>query len=269
MKMLPIREQLLNPILQALVELGGSGGIDEINEKVINFLNLPEELVNKPHIKGKEGGQTELEYQLAWGRTMLKGMGYIYNSKRGIWALLDAEKHLITDLRAGNIQKINEQNIEENEIDWKENLLNILIEKLSPAAFERLVQRLLREAGFSHVEVTGRPGDGGIDGKGIAKINGILSFHIVFQCKRYSGAVSAPDIRNFRGSMAGRTDKGLFITTGYFTREAIKEANREGAPAIDLIDGEKLAEKLKELGLGVEVKMVESVQIDEKWFNTI
>ncbi|MDA3817326.1 MAG: restriction endonuclease [Prolixibacteraceae bacterium] len=119
------------------------------------------------------------------------------------------------------------------------------------------------------VEVTGKSGDGGIDGRGIAKINGILSFHIVFQCKRYKGKVSSKEIRDFRGAMVGRTDKGLFITTGSFTRNAIDEATRDGAPTIDLIDGDKLAETLKELGLGVKVKIKEEISIDEEWFKNI
>jgi restriction system protein len=145
-------------------------------------------------------------------------------------------------------------------------LIKILIDKLSPEAFERLIQRVLREKGFSQVEITGKSGDGGIDGKGIAKINGILSFHIIFQCKRYKDKVSAGAIRDFRGAMVGRTDKGLFITTGTFTRDAVREATRDGAPTIDLMDGEKLAEKLKELKLGVDIELREHVVINEKWF---
>ena len=139
---------------------------------------------------------------------------------------------------------------------------------MSPSAFERLIQRILREKGFSQVEVTGKTGDGGIDGKGIARINGILSFHIIFQCKRYKGKVSAGAIRDFRGAMVGRTDKGLFITTGTFTRDAIREANRDGAPTIDLMDGEKIAEKLKELNLGIDVELREHITINKKWFES-
>ena len=150
-----------------------------------------------------------------------------------------------------------------------EQLNSYLTTKLSPAAFERLIQRMLREAGFVQVEVTGKSGDGGIDGRGIAKINGILSFRIVFQCKRYKGAVGAPEIRDFRGAMQGRADKGLFLTTGYFTRDAVREATRDGAIAIDLVDGEKLAEKLKELGLGVSIQWTESVTVDEGWFEKL
>lgn len=145
----------------------------------------------------------------------------------------------------------------------------MLTQKVDPAAFERLVKRLLRESGFVHVEVTGRSGDGGIDGKGIARLSGLLSFHVNFQCKRYQGTVSASHIRDFRGAMVGRADKGLFITTGTFTRDAIREATRDGAPPIDLIDGDQLADKLKELKLGIKTEVVEKVAIDESWFLTL
>lgn len=143
----------------------------------------------------------------------------------------------------------------------------LLTQKLSPAGFEKLVQRVLRESGFTQVEVTGRTGDGGIDGRGIARIHGLMSFHVLFQCKRYKGSVSAGEIRDFRGAMVGRADKGLFISTGTFSPAAIKEATRDGAPPIDLIDGTEFAEKLKELGLGVRKEIVEVPKVDEKWFD--
>ncbi|MEO6232980.1 MAG: Mrr restriction system protein [Ferruginibacter sp.] len=265
MKKLPTREQLLNPVMAALNQLGGSGSVDEINEKVISSLNIPENLATIPHSKNEKDGRTELEYELAWARTMLKANGYIINSRRGVWAIVDIGNIKVkeVDIYSNDLETEEKLEMEEN---WKLKLLRIIIEKVTPEAFERLIQRFLREKGFSHVEVTGRTGDGGIDGKGIAKINGILSFHVVFQCKKYQGSVSASQIRDFRGAMSGRTDKGLFITTGYFTRDALKEASREGAPTIDLIDGEKLVEKLKELNLGVSIELIEKVNIDEKWF---
>ena len=138
-----------------------------------------------------------------------------------------------------------------------------------PDAFERLAKRILRESGFVQVEVTGRTGDGGIDGKGIMRLSGLLSFHVIFQCKKYQGSVSASDIRDFRGAMIGRADKGLFITTGTFTSSAVKEATRDGAPPINLIDGDQLADKLKELGLGIKREMVEKVTVDSDWFISI
>lgn len=154
-------------------------------------------------------------------------------------------------------------------LPWRAELHILLTQELTPDAFERLIQRLLRESGFIQVEVTGRAGDGGIDGKGIARIHGIMSFHVVFQCKRYQGVVGAPHVRDFRGATVGRADKGLFITTGTFSRDAIKEATRDGATPIDLIDGDQLVEKLRELRLGVKVEMVEQVTIEAEWFKSI
>jgi restriction system protein len=119
------------------------------------------------------------------------------------------------------------------------------------------------------VEVTGRTGDGGIDGKGLAKIHGFMSFHVIFQCKKYQGTVSAGEIRDFRDAMVGRADKGLFITTGTFTSAAIREATRDGAPPIDLVDGDHLAEKLKEFRLGVKTEMIEKITVDKGWLMNI
>lgn len=127
--------------------------------------------------------------------------------------------------------------------------------------------RLLRESGFTQVEVTGRTGDGGIDGTGIIKLNGIVSFHMIFQCKRYRGVVSVGEMRDFRGAMQGRADKGLFITTGRFTAAAVNEANRVGTAAIDLIDGDELIELLRDLKLGVQPVL--DYQIDEGWFAAV
>ncbi|WP_243409403.1 restriction endonuclease [Pontibacter virosus] len=137
---------------------------------------------------------------------------------------------------------------------------------MSPENFERLCQRVLRELGFLNVEVTQRSNDGGIDGQGLIRLGGVLSFHVVFQAKRYQGSVGSSIVRDFRGAMIGRADKGLILTTGSFTREARREANRDGAPPIDLIDGNEFAEKLKELKLGVEIELIEKVKVKKEWF---
>lgn len=242
-----------------------------------------------PH--GDEGTTIEVDYRLAWSRTYLKKFGLLENSSRGIWALSKADIDVtkldhIEIVRAVREQdkptqpktkttKTTEEEIQQevtNEVDnteeWKEKLLNVLY-NITPAAFERLAQRLLRESGFFQVEVTGKSGDGGIDGKGIVRVSGLLSFHVIFQCKRYKGSVTPSQIRDFRGAMQGRADKGLVITTGTFTREALKEATRDGAPPIDLIDGELLCDKLKELKLGVDTKLTETVDIKNEWFNNL
>ena len=262
----PKREFFFTSVLKAIQELGGSGSIEEINDKVVEMLNISDELLSVMH---KNTSQTEFEYQLAWVRTMLKNQGLLENSKRGVWAI-SSNSNDFAELKFKwnrSLENAVNDEVEEDE-DWKEKVIKVITEELSPAAFERLIQRLLREKGFTQVEVTGRSGDGGIDGRGIAKINGILSFHIVFQCKKYqiSSKVTSKEIRDFRGAMVGRTDKGLFITTSSFTRDALTESTRDGAPAIDLIDGEKLAEKLKELGLGLKVELKEIIKVDQDWF---
>lgn len=271
------------PTIQALEALGGSGTTDEIYDKVVEIMNLPDEILEVPH---GDTSQNEVEYRLAWARTYLKKYGILENSARGVWSIaatatnlhkLDP-KEIVRSVREMDRSKQSKQasqttdaveNIEPEETaPWHVQLHKVLL-SLQPVAFERLAQRLLRESGFIQVEVTGRSGDGGIDGIGIARINGFLSFHVLFQCKRYQGAITPSQIRDFRGAMQGRTDKGLFITTGTFTREAVKEATRDGAPPIDLIDGEQLVQRLKELGLGVKIQMVESVDIDSDWFAKI
>ena len=157
--------------------------------------------------------------------------------------------------------------IEEQEFDWKEQLLSVLT-KIDPSAFERLCQRILRESGFTKVEVTGKSSDGGIDGIGILRMN-LVSFTVLFQCKRYKDSVGSAVVRDFRGAMQGRCDKGLIMTTGNFTSEAKKEATRDGAPTIDLIDGESICDLLKSLRLGVKVQQIEEVTIDGSWFSSI
>ena len=282
---MPTFDGLMNPLLNALFALGDSGSIDEIYDKVIEIEQISEEISSVLHSPDKSN-ITEVAYRLAWARTYLKKYGYLENSSRGVWALtkLAKEKKQVSPqdvvktvreadkLATKPNKKAKNEQIELEDIDapetagWREELYRVLTKEVSADAFERLTQRLLRESGFVQVEVTGRTGDGGIDGKGIAKIHGFMSFHVIFQCKKYQGSVSSGDIRDFRGAMVGRADKGLFITTGTFTPAAVKEATRDGAPPIDLVDGEQLAEKLKEFQLGIKTEMIEKVTLDKDWF---
>lgn len=283
----PQYRDLFNNVINALRDLGGSGTLDEINQRVIDQLGLPNDVVEQMH-DPETSNQTELEYRLAWARTYLKKYGVIDNSTRGVWALTNKAEGIsqvdprevvraVQAMSAGRRERKKITAVEdapdaiedESENDWRKKLFVLLTQNLTADAFERLVQRLLRESGFMQVEVTGRTGDGGIDGKGIARIHGLMSFHVVFQAKKYQGVVTAAQVRDFRGAMVGRADKGLFITTGSFTKDAIREATRDGAPPIDLVDGDALADKLKEFGLGVGVQMVEEVNVDETWFAQI
>jgi len=292
------RLDLSSAILEALRRRGGSGTNREIHDEVVKLLDLDDKIVE---LLLKEGSsKTELEFRLGFERTGLKKFGLLENSGRGIWSLT-AEGRQTKELDHAELWKVWEKPKsvkEEREpkeevqhsssqpeavddslpdaedvddgLEWQEELY-ALLHQMDPAAFERLFQRILREDGFYQVDVTGRSGDGGIDGIGVIRVGGFLSFRVLFQCKRYKGSIGAGVVRDFRGAMVGRTDKGLIVTTGHFTQAAKREATRDGAPEIDLIDGEQLMDKLKELSLGVKTKkvVVERVMIDADWFQNI
>ena len=271
----PTFENLFSPLFKAIQELGGSASVNEQEEKVAQILNLSESDLGVPH----KANRSKFSYNLAWARTYLKNFGILENSSRGVWALTlqghktkTVNKNEIKRFSQNLRKKPSENNAEtlppeSEELSWEDEVLDIL-KSLKPDSFERLCQRLLRESGFVQVEITGRSGDGGIDGKGIIKLGSILSFHVIFQCKRYKEKVSASVIRDFRGAMMGRADKGLIITTGNFTRDAKNEALRDGAPPLDLIDGDDLVRMLKnyQLGMKVETRVVEEIKVDSSWF---
>jgi restriction system protein len=230
---------------------------------------------------------SEVEYRLHWARTHLKGIGALENSARGVWAVTDLGRSMSEpEMRAANkawrdslrkerrerrrsqvADAEGEEDEGEAEVSWKDQLIARLLE-LPPDGFERLAQRILREAGFVNVAVTGRSGDGGIDGMGTYRLS-LVSFPVYFQCKRYKGTVSSGTVRDFRGAMAGRGEKGLLITTGSFTRDAQAEATRDGAPPVELIDGDKLCDLLKDYRLGIEVRqrVEEDVTVKTAFFD--
>lgn len=271
----PKYDDLFNPLLAALHNLGSSASIAELEQSVAKDLKLTEADLEQPH----DGNRTKFSYNLAWARTYLKRFGLIENSARGVWALTAAGqktssvskqevKKLVQEEDRRNRDKVDSLEVlEPDEIGWEADALSAL-KKMPPDAFERLCQRVLRESGFIQVEVTGKSGDGGIDGRGVVKLGAILSFHVHFQCKRYKDTVSTSVIRDFRGAMVGRADKGIILTTGTFTREAKAEALRDGAPPLDLIDGDEFVQMLKfyQLGIIVKEKVVEEVTVASSWF---
>jgi restriction system protein len=283
----PSYVDLLWPTLRAIRAIGDSGSIEEIVEKVVELEGFTEEQQSVLH---GDGPGSEIQYRLAWSRTYLKGMGLLDNSARGVWALTDKgrdpslDEATVLKLHAEYTAQLRvrqrarrkaerdrepaagDQSGQESGRDWKEELLDALL-AMPPAGFERLAQRLLREAGFISATVMGRSGDGGIDGLGVYRLS-LVSFPVYFQCKRYRGSVGPGVVRDFRGAMAGRGDKGLLITTGSFTGDAKREATRDGAPPIDLIDGDGLCELLKKYELGVEttVRQVEEITVRSGFF---
>ena len=270
----PTYTELIVPTYDALKQLGGSGTNNEIYERVSVDLNLSDEVLDEPHLGSLN--QSEVEYQLAWARTYLKNYGIIVNSARSVWSITSeyaseltvSAKEIVAftvqknakkremaksnDKSDGKTDKPEDDSDSNDDVEfpdevkpWRQQLANVL-QNMDPYGFERLSQRLLRECGFTQVSVTKKSGDGGIDGTGKLKINGIVSFNVAFQCKRYKGLVSSGDIRDFRGSLTTDIEKGIFITTGSFSKAAKDEATTPGKKQIDLIDGEEFISKLAE-----------------------
>lgn len=293
-KRIPRYSKLIVPTFQALKKLGGSGKNDEILNQIITDLKIPDEIADIPH-KGNPN-KTEISYQADWARTYLNKYGVIENSARGVWSIkpdyvavesLD-EKEIVKTVTAENASKRAKKDgsetdkikdVPENDDPsddalefpeelkpWRERLADVL-QNMDPYGFERLSQRVLRECGFTQVEVTKKSGDGGIDGTGKLRINGIFSFNVAFQCKRYRGLVGAGEIRDFRGSLTTNIEKGVMITTGTFSKAAREEASSPGKQQIDLIDGEEFISKIAEYGIGV--KPVTTYEIDEDFFKKI
>ncbi len=284
--------QLIVPTFSALKALGGSGGNNEILDKIIELMNLPDSVVDYPHLGSTT--MTELQYRLAWARTYLKKAEVIENSTRSVWSITPEFSNKDTlsqeelaairqrDHSAEQLKKLckpaqkeksSALSVPEMETECPDEVkswqakLSELLHNMNPYGFERLTQRLLRECGFVQVEVTKKSGDGGIDGTGKLKINGIFSFNVAFQCKRYSGSVGASEIRDFRGSLTTNIEKGILITTGTFTKQAKEEASSPGKQQIDLIDGEEFINKIAEFGIGV--REVKTYEIDEEFFQKI
>lgn len=270
------------PLLDALRGLGGSAKAEEAVDRVADDQSVPDEVLNET----LPSGGSRFRNQVAWARFYLVREGLIDSSKHGVWSL--TEKGFKTTLNIDQSRQIFQKWVklfqeqrktkEKTEPiaeqiaegtgaiskDYRDEVLETML-SLPPAGFERLSQRLLRESGFTQVVVTGQSGDGGIDGYGILQVNPLVSFKVLFQCKRYAKSVAPSQVRDFRGAMSGRADKGIIITTGTFTQEAKREATRDGAPPIELIDGEKLIDMLEKLELGL--RAVTTFEVEHSFFN--
>ena len=270
------------PLLDALRALGGSGSPEEVVERIAMDLKLSDEIQNEL----LPSGEPRYRNQVHWARFYLVREGLIDSSRRGVWSLTErgrstsltyAQAHQIFLKWVRIFQEQRRAKAVKTEPpeeviavgpgttpdDHRSAAMAVLL-KLPAAGFERLCQRVLREAGFTQVIVTGRSGDGGIDGHGTLSVNPLVSFKVLFQCKRFSKSVSPSHVRDFRGGMAGRADKGIILTTGAFTAEARREATRDGVPPIELIDGEKLVDMLEQLELGL--RPVKTYEVDLAFF---
>jgi restriction system protein len=280
--------QFFSPVIEALKELDGSGRPSEVREVISRQLNISE----SDRTELLDGGVPRFDNQVAWARFYLVKEGLVDSSKRGVWSLSDRGREIellsfdeslaifrrihsefqpekVSEEEIAQQDEIVEETIAPNDTavsddsSYRKKLLEVLL-SLPPAGFERLCQRLLRESGFEQVVVMGRSGDGGIDGQGILQINPFVSFKVLFQCKRYTGSVSVSQVRDFRGAMMGRADKGIILTTGTFTSDSQKEAVRDGVPPIELVHGDKLLDMFENLELGLTPR--KTYDVDHHFF---
>ncbi len=258
------------PVIEALKVLGGSGRPAE----VVDSIAIRENISEAEQSQTIQSGKSRFSNQVAWARFYLVKAGYLDSSTKGVWSLTEKGRTatlnheqsiaIFKDIhQTFNIESVIpvpevkisdvDDSVAPEEEDHRTALMQLL-RKLPAAGFERLCQRLLRESGFERVTVTGKSGDGGIDGIGILQMNPFVSFKVLFQCKRYVGAVTVSQVRDFRGAMMGRADKGIILTTGTFTADAHAEAVRDGVPPIELVEGEKLIDMFESLELGLKPK---------------
>ncbi|MEY4506892.1 MAG: hypothetical protein RL297_1470 [Pseudomonadota bacterium] len=271
------------PLVQALKDLGGSAAPREALERIAEIEQVPEALRNEV----LSSGQERFYNQVHWARQYLVWAGLIDSGRRGVWTLTTAGCHTTLNaetareifleqvrLRAKLRKPSNDSTAESSlqdealppdtpQADEDASLLGFLrvVKNLSSSGFERLSMRLLREAGFERVSVTGRSNDGGIDGVGVLQLNDLVSFNVVFQCKKWENAVPPKEIRDLRGAMQGRAEKGIFLTTSTFTSNARVEAERPGAVPIELVDGEKLFDMFKRYELGLKPRTVFDIDL--------
>lgn len=270
----------INPVLTTLQSNGGAGDVADVIEQVIDRLGITEAELEET----TSNGQSRVRNQIQWARFYLFKAGLIDNSQRGIWRLTNEglDKKLTDEdvyklfkavqesvkKETPSLPKKTDPKFENTPTEDEEHSLGLIniIQNIPATGFEKLCKRLLTEVGINEITITGGSGDQGIDGKGIVKLNDVVSLNIVFQCKRYKETVSAHHVRDFRGAMQGRGEKGLIITTGRFTKEAKNEANRDGVTPIELIDGDRLVELFEKYKLGL--KPVTVFEIDQEFFRS-
>lgn len=279
----PIQAEFLkwfNPLLEALRDLGGSGQPKEVYETVARMQNVPDSVREET----MKSGVLRFNNQIAWARQYLIWEGYLDNSKRGVWTLsAKGQNKVFSEEEPREIflkwvsfhtkQKVGQEKAASKEVIEKiddevsvetSNLTSLslleVLQSITPTGFEHICKRLLREHGFENVVVTQASRDEGIDGYGTLELNPFVSIKVLFQCKRYKGTVSRAQVGDFRNAMIGRAEKGIILTTGTFSEDAKREASRDGAPPIELIDGKKLVELFEAVELGVKPKTIYEVE---------
>jgi restriction system protein len=268
------------PILTGLRELGGSAAPREVIDLVVERLGIGDD----ERAERTKSGTLRVDNQVHWARNYLVWAGLLDGSQRGRWSLSQAGWELPLDeqspesahelfkgVRAergpewGKAEAdIHDADDDSDEpaapVDESEssdlalvNELRATILAISPAGFEGLCKRLLTELGLKQLRAVGQAGDRGIDVEGHLRVNSVVSFRVGVQCKLYADGnkVSPRQIREFQGAL-GPFDRGIFMTTSVFTQQAEEQASSPGYKPIDLIDGERLIELLRDYWLGIQ-----------------
>lgn len=273
----------MGPLLDALRSLGGKASPHECSDWIAEKFNLPPEVMEAR----MKSGNTRFHNQVQWARQYLIWEGLLDSTQRGVWTLstkgaktrlndeasraiflkwvsifAEARQKKATVIAPKATAPLEEAEAPE-EVE-EQALIDVLL-SLQPDGFERLCKRLLHEYGLERLVVLGKSHDGGIDGKGVLRLNPFVGLKVMFQCKRIRGSVSRAQVGDFRNATMGRADKGIFLTTGTFSSDAQKEADREGVLPIELVDGERLVELFQAKELGVRQKQV--FEIDQAFFD--
>ena len=274
--MMPKQRDMEIPLLKCLEEIGGKAKPSEIYTHMRRFfpdltdLELTETLAT---------GSNKWTNRIQWVRQRLVSVGEMASPEHGVWSITEKGRRRLADLAATNVshesQAVKETevvsggpiNLEELVEDYVGAFKQKVIQKLQdlrPDQFERFAGALLTAYGFVQVKVTGRAGDGGIDGYGGLKV-GLATLNAAFQCKRWQEKVGSPEIDKFRGAIQGEFEQGIFFTTSDFTAQARDASIKKGAVPIILVNGDAFVQLMIEKQLGVKRWPVETYedQIDD------
>ncbi len=256
--MLPKQSDIEIPLLRTLAEMGGRGVPRDIYPRVRQFFpsvtdaDVAETLVS---------GGNKWANRIQWVRQHLISRGEVESAGHGVWAITEKGR-----ARLGAVEKERSApapatsfNLEELAEEYSAAFHDKVLQKLqdlTPQQFERFANALLEAYGFSEMHVTGKAGDGGIDGSGKLRV-GLATMDVAFQCKRWQGMVGRPEIDKFRGAISGEFQQGIFFTTSDFSGPARDASIKKGAVPIVLLNGDSIVRLMVEKGLGVKRRPVE------------
>jgi restriction system protein len=290
---MPTYRELIYPTLRAVASLGGSAQGSEITDALTELLEAtPEQLA----VTYEGRPKSVLIDRMEWARSYAKLGGALDSPRRGLFVLTNLGKSILSlpeeegraqvaqldrDVRAarrrgprgvnGDRPDADETGIGATPADgsagedtaWKEAVLARL-HRLSPAGFEEFTLYLLRTFGLELTRVGGS-GDEGIDGIGLAPISAVLSSRVAVQAKRYDPAatIGRDVVALFqRDAAAVGAERAVLVTLARFSPAARKAATVT-TPTVDLIDGDKLCELMRDQEIGLRIVL----QVNEGWFD--